>query len=954
MPRSVPEIGSFFEICESRLVLSAQVLADMADSLMDALEPQAAGVPLTLFNSPHSLSGVQAVHEIYGLTGTGQTVAVVDSGVTWDHVALGQGFGPGYRVVGGWDFAENDGLPYDDGPNGFHGTHVSGIIASDHPQAPGIAPGVDLVALRVFDDVGQGKLEWVEEALRWVLDHRESFEHPITTVNVSVGTLWNAEEVPEWSTLEDELQELHAAGVLVTASAGNSFDGSMESGLSYPASSPYVLPVGSVDADGSVSDFSQRSPRTLLAPGADIVSAVPDHVLGRDGKLDDFTAGSGTSMASPYVAGASTLVRQAFWMTSGNDVDADYLTSHLRDTSDLVYDAETDQSYQRINVEQAISAIIPADNVGDTAGQATPVEYPSELVTWINRLDDVDAYRLEVDAAGLLSIRTHSDWMADAHWTLEVDGKYFAEGGLGNTEIELPGSGVYNLFVSSAGAIGPIDMELDFDIGPLEPDEVLSAQPAPQQSISQPEPIIELGAIDFAQLNAHSGNQFVATATRDGFFSVVWEPDSHSESSLLVQHGVNQHRLVEMPGGESSRIDLRAVAGERFEFHLPQGFEGRAGISGQLTLVNTVLQQGSSLTVYGTSQQDFLAVDLSSGFVLGMGGVEYAFDSGEISSVEIQDLGNFDRLQAHGSTEVERVYLRPGESSLENSHVQVSVRGVEEITYISGGGNDRVYLYDSDADDTLRAYPGTAELVGVGYRFETHDVPRIFVHATGSGEDHAYLYDSAGDDRLSARPQFTSFSGAEFFNYVRGFERVYAYANAGGFDTAELYDSAGSDRFNSSGSSASLVGPGFSSHTRSFESVISHATAGGTDSASLYAADSSDRQDLDTRWQQTNDFVSLRMGDWQREVRGFHEIQAFGDGEPIQLQPHSAGFALRAEEELLSTKPNENTPSNDLSSAAVALPFQLVLPEEACMQDAALEREHLHEAFRWFDEQYQE
>ena len=57
---------------------------------------------------------------------------MIDSGIAWDHVALSGGLGTGYRVVGGWDFAENDADPYDDGPSGFHGTHVAGIIGSSN------------------------------------------------------------------------------------------------------------------------------------------------------------------------------------------------------------------------------------------------------------------------------------------------------------------------------------------------------------------------------------------------------------------------------------------------------------------------------------------------------------------------------------------------------------------------------------------------------------------------------------------------------------------------------------------------------------------------------------------------------------------------------------------------------------------------------------------------------
>ncbi len=119
-------------------------------------------------------------HSKFGFTGQGQTVAVIDSGIAYDHLALGGGLGSDYRVVGGWDFTEEyDANPYDDGPLGFHGTHVAGIIGSSDSTYTGVAPGVDLVALRVFNDAGDGYFSWVENALQWVHNNRNTFANPI-------------------------------------------------------------------------------------------------------------------------------------------------------------------------------------------------------------------------------------------------------------------------------------------------------------------------------------------------------------------------------------------------------------------------------------------------------------------------------------------------------------------------------------------------------------------------------------------------------------------------------------------------------------------------------------------------------------------------------------------------------------------------------------------------------
>ena len=129
-----------------------------------------------MLTEAHNLTGWFNVQQNYGFTGLGQTVAVIDSGIAWDHFALGGGFGAGYRVVGGWDFTEeNDANPYDDGALGLArharlGHHRQQRIGRD----TGVAPGVDLVGLRVFNDAGQGFFSWIENALRWVHNNRNS------------------------------------------------------------------------------------------------------------------------------------------------------------------------------------------------------------------------------------------------------------------------------------------------------------------------------------------------------------------------------------------------------------------------------------------------------------------------------------------------------------------------------------------------------------------------------------------------------------------------------------------------------------------------------------------------------------------------------------------------------------------------------------------------------------
>ncbi len=389
--------GPAIEICERRLALSASLAGSL---LLETLGiEQTSGVPFHAAEPASQAGPIQnpepisvdsqsatsppigpsspivtaatasdlfvqavAVRETYdSLDGHGQTVAVIDSGVAWDHVALGGGFGPGYRVVGGWDFAENDSNPYDDGPAGFHGTHVAGALAGQSLGFSGVAPGADIVALRVFDDAGLGNLQWVESALQWVHANRDSFASPITTVNLSVGAALTAENyAAATAMLDDELRMLRDDGILVFAASGNLQQGGSFTSdpVLYPASSASVVAVASVNDAGSLSSFAQRESGILAARGESISSSVPDHVYGWDGRVDDFASLSGTSMATPQIAGASMLVRQAM-LQQGMTATADEILGRLRDTSQRHYDSATQTEYRIIDLGAATNFAAP-------------------------------------------------------------------------------------------------------------------------------------------------------------------------------------------------------------------------------------------------------------------------------------------------------------------------------------------------------------------------------------------------------------------------------------------------------------------------------------------------------------------------------------------------------------------------------------------------------------------
>ena len=414
--------------------------------------------------SAHGLSGLTQVRNNYGFLGAGQTVAIIDSGIAFDHWALGNGYGANFRVVGGWDFAENDANPYDDGPEGSHGTHVAGIVGADRTGTAddGVAPGVDLVGLRVFDDAGNGYFDWVEYALQWVHQNRNAHEFPITAVNLSIGTTWNDTSVPSWSTLEDEFAQLKADGIFVSVSAGNSYANYNTPGLSYPAASPNVVPVMSVDDNGSLSHFSQRHPSALAAPGRFIVSTVPDYAGNHNGVTDDFASFSGTSMAAPYVAGASVILREAMQFLGYANITQTTLFNHLMTTADTFFDSATGLNYKRLNLNSAINALMPTDDYGSTTATAYnlgTLSGSSEISGLIGSLSDADYFRFTAAGNGTATFTATTSHGLMPVWTGSGG---VVSGPQGNTfTFQVTAGQSYTFGLSTSGGIGYYDLAIE-------------------------------------------------------------------------------------------------------------------------------------------------------------------------------------------------------------------------------------------------------------------------------------------------------------------------------------------------------------------------------------------------------------------------------------------------------------------------------------------------------------
>lgn len=207
--------------------------------------------------------------------GAGVTAYVIDTGIRITHKDFGE------RAGYGWDFVGNDKSA---GDGNGHGTHVAATIAG---TTYGVAKKAKVVSVRVLDNAGAGTTAQVIAGIDWVTRHA----HKPAVANLSLGGYANAQ-------LDAAVRNSIASGVTYSVAAGN--DG-LPAGLYSPARVKEALTVGASDqADARASFSNFGAVLDLFAPGVAITSASYASDTGK-------ATFSGTSMASPHVAGAAAL-----------------------------------------------------------------------------------------------------------------------------------------------------------------------------------------------------------------------------------------------------------------------------------------------------------------------------------------------------------------------------------------------------------------------------------------------------------------------------------------------------------------------------------------------------------------------------------------------------------------------------------------------------------------------
>jgi subtilisin family serine protease len=334
--------------------------------------------------------GARSVWDAYGVTGKGERIGVIDTGIDPANPDLAG------KIAAWHDFVNGRATPYDDGS---HGTHVAGTLVGGAVGggAIGMAPGATLIVAKALAATGTGNGSALIEAAQWMMDpdgDPATPDYPTVISNSWVSPAatdtWFLPMVRAW----------RALGIVPVFAAGN-VGGSGTVGS--PASYSESIAVGAVDSDDALADFSSQGPVTwtalndeglapgtlvgkpdFVAPGEDVTSSVPG----------GYAAMSGTSMAAPHVAGAVALLQQA-----APALTAEQIIDTLRGTARDLGPAGPDNQYGSglVNVFAAVRSVLGAP---PTTGlvKAPPSIVATNKVSFKLTGDGASGFRARVDA----------------------------------------------------------------------------------------------------------------------------------------------------------------------------------------------------------------------------------------------------------------------------------------------------------------------------------------------------------------------------------------------------------------------------------------------------------------------------------------------------------------------------------------------------------------------------
>lgn len=277
------------------------------------------------------------------------TVALIDSGIDTSHPELSG------KVIASQNFTDDTNTVDD---QFGHGTHTAGIIAAQTNNSTGVAgtcPDCKLLNAKVLDDQNRGQMSWVAQAVIWATDNGAK------VISMSLSATTDQQDI------KDAISYAWQHGVVIVAAAGNNGDTTPV----YPASYDHVISVAATDNQDQKASFSDYgSWVTVAAPGVNIYSTVPTHAYNGQSEWNsplNYTYLSGTSMATPMVAGVAALIWASPYGTSN-----DAVVQRLEQTADHISGTGSYWQFGRIDVAKAVAGTAVTPTPTSTRPTPTP------------------------------------------------------------------------------------------------------------------------------------------------------------------------------------------------------------------------------------------------------------------------------------------------------------------------------------------------------------------------------------------------------------------------------------------------------------------------------------------------------------------------------------------------------------------------------------------------------
>jgi len=314
------------------------------------------------------------------INGTGETVCVIDTGVDGTHAALQD------RIVAQQCFCigccPNGGNTDTDADDDHgHGTHVIGTIVSQNNTYRGVAPGAGVVAIKALDSGGGGYFSDVDSGIDWCVANAATYN--ISVISMSLGDqVQHQEDCDTNSSLTSTKSAIDAAveaGIFVAVASGNE---NFNNGIAFPACIANATSVGATDNADAVASFTNVDEiLDVMAPGVSICSSrLPGftHPGGSSCGDGTFYSISGTSMATPHIAGEAALLQQFFRIQHGYAMTPEQIRSAMKNNGVTVSDSG--MNFNRTDVYLALQSL---DNISAvltyiplTPGNNTPTLSP--------------------------------------------------------------------------------------------------------------------------------------------------------------------------------------------------------------------------------------------------------------------------------------------------------------------------------------------------------------------------------------------------------------------------------------------------------------------------------------------------------------------------------------------------------------------------------------------------